>query len=138
VQFIVILLMSMWWFGWSGTVFLSSTRVIFAAALDRMLPEWVTTIEPRSRTPIAALLLMVIPGLIVGLPVCLQPPQLPDPGAGLDPGDCRDLLWLNHRSHHPALAPEGDLRWLADLQDAGLQRVGLGSHGSSLAVGSSS
>jgi amino acid transporter len=40
--------------------------VIFAAALDRMLPEWVTTIEPRSRTPIAALLLMVIPGLIVG------------------------------------------------------------------------
>jgi basic amino acid/polyamine antiporter, APA family len=66
VQFIVILLMSMWWFGWSGTVFLSSTRVIFAAALDRMLPEWVTTIEPRSRTPIAALLLMVIPGLIVG------------------------------------------------------------------------
>jgi basic amino acid/polyamine antiporter, APA family len=65
-QFIVILLMSMWWFGWSGTVFLSSTRVIFAAALDRMLPEWVTTIEPRSRTPIAALLLMVIPGIIVG------------------------------------------------------------------------
>jgi basic amino acid/polyamine antiporter, APA family len=66
VQFLVILLMSMWWFGWSGTVFLSSTRVIFAAALDRMLPEWVTTIEPRSRTPIAALMLMVIPGLIVG------------------------------------------------------------------------
>ena len=66
VQFIVILLMSLWWFGWSGTVFLSSTRVIFAAAFDRMLPEWVSTVEPRTRTPIVALLLMVIPGFIVG------------------------------------------------------------------------
>jgi amino acid transporter len=65
IQFLVILLMSLWWFGWSGTVFLSSTRVIFAAAFDRMLPEWVSKVEPRTRTPIAALLLMVIPGAIV-------------------------------------------------------------------------
>ncbi|OGO35350.1 MAG: hypothetical protein A2W35_02715 [Chloroflexi bacterium RBG_16_57_11] len=65
VQFIVILAMSLWWFGWSGTVFLSSTRVIFAAAFDRMLPEKVAEIEPRTRTPIYALMLMVIPSLIV-------------------------------------------------------------------------
>jgi amino acid transporter len=65
VQFIVILAMSLWWFGWSGTVFLSSTRVIFAAAFDRLLPEKVAEIEPHSRTPIYALLLMVIPSLIV-------------------------------------------------------------------------
>jgi amino acid transporter len=65
IQFLVILLMSMWWFGWSGTVFLSSTRVIFAAAFDRMLPEWVSAVEPRTRTPIAALMLMVIPSIIV-------------------------------------------------------------------------
>ena len=65
VQFLVIALMSLWWFGWSGTVFLSSTRVIFAAAFDRMLPEWASYIEPRTRTPIVALMLMVIPSIII-------------------------------------------------------------------------
>jgi hypothetical protein len=39
--------------------------VIFAAAFDRMLPEWVSTVEPRTRTPIIALLLMVIPSAII-------------------------------------------------------------------------
>jgi drug/metabolite transporter (DMT)-like permease len=57
--------MSLWWFGWSGTVFLSSTRVIFAAAFDRLLPDWVSRVEPRTRTPIFALLLMTIPSLII-------------------------------------------------------------------------
>jgi amino acid transporter len=57
--------MSLWWFGWSGTLFLSSTRVIFAAAIDRMLPEWVSKIESRTKTPINALLLMVIPSAII-------------------------------------------------------------------------
>ena len=65
VQFIVILAMSMWWFGWSGTVFLSSTRVIFAAAFDRLLPEKVAEVDQRTRTPFYALLLMVIPSLVV-------------------------------------------------------------------------
>lgn len=67
VHFIVVLLVSLWWFGWSGTVFLSSTRVIFAAAFDRMLPEWASYVEPRTRTPLAALLLMVIPSIIVSI-----------------------------------------------------------------------
>ncbi|MBN1537774.1 MAG: APC family permease [Anaerolineales bacterium] len=67
IQFIVILLMSLWWFGWSGTVFLSSTRVIFAAAFDRMLPEWVSSVEPKTRTPINALLLMVVPSVVVSI-----------------------------------------------------------------------
>lgn len=65
VQFLIILAMSLWWFGWSGTVFLSSTRVIFAAAFDRLLPEKVAEVEPRTRTPIYALMLMVIPSLVV-------------------------------------------------------------------------
>jgi APA family basic amino acid/polyamine antiporter len=65
VQFLIVLLMSLWWFGWSGTLFLSSTRVIFAASIDRMLPEWVSKIEPRTRTPFNALLLMVIPAAII-------------------------------------------------------------------------
>ena len=67
VQFLVILAVSFWWFGWSGTVFLSSTRVIFAAALDRMLPEWVSKIETRTKTPVNALLLMVIPSVIISI-----------------------------------------------------------------------
>jgi basic amino acid/polyamine antiporter, APA family len=67
VQFIVVALMSLWWFGWSGTLFLSSTRVIFAASIDRMLPEWVSRIEPRTKTPVNALLLMVIPSVIVSI-----------------------------------------------------------------------
>jgi amino acid transporter len=65
LQFIVMLAMSMWFFGWAGTLFLSSTRVIFAAAFDRLLPEAVASIEPRTRTPIWALVLMLVPGLII-------------------------------------------------------------------------
>jgi APA family basic amino acid/polyamine antiporter len=65
LQLLVLLAMSMWFFGWAGTVFLSSTRVIFAAAFDRLLPEAVASVEPRTRTPIYAMALMVIPGLIV-------------------------------------------------------------------------
>ncbi|HLA07357.1 MAG TPA: APC family permease [Anaerolineales bacterium] len=64
-QFIVVALMSLWWFGWSGTVFLSSTRVIFAAAFDRLLPERVADVNERTGTPVNALLLMVIPSVFV-------------------------------------------------------------------------
>jgi len=65
LQFVVLLAMSFWFFGWAGTVFLSSTRVIFAAAFDRVLPERVASVESRSRAPIWAMVLMVVPGLIV-------------------------------------------------------------------------
>lgn len=65
VQFIVVVLMSLWWFGWSGTVFLSSTRVIFAAAFDRLLPEAVAKVDERTGTPINALLMMVVPSVVV-------------------------------------------------------------------------
>jgi basic amino acid/polyamine antiporter, APA family len=65
LQFVLLLAMSMWFFGWAGTMFLSSTRVIFAAAFDRMLPEFVATVDPRTRTPIYALLLMVVPALFI-------------------------------------------------------------------------
>jgi amino acid transporter len=65
LQILIVFLVGMMWFGWSGTVFLSSTRVIFAAALDRMLPEWVSKIQPGTKTPVNALLLMVIPSIIV-------------------------------------------------------------------------
>jgi len=65
IQLVVVVLMSLWWFGWSGTVFLSSTRVIFAAAFDRLLPEKVAEVDERTGTPINALLLMIVPSIIV-------------------------------------------------------------------------
>jgi len=65
VQLVVVVLMSLWWFGWSGTVFLSSTRVIFAAAFDRLLPEKVAEVNESTGTPLNALLLMVVPSILI-------------------------------------------------------------------------
>lgn len=65
LQIFIVAGMSLWWFGWVGTIFLSSTRVIFAASFDRLLPEKVSEVDPKTRTPIYALLLMVVPSLIV-------------------------------------------------------------------------
>jgi basic amino acid/polyamine antiporter, APA family len=65
LQFLIVALMTLWWFGWSGTVFLSSTRVIFAAAFDRLLPEKVAEVDQRTGTPIYALLLMLIPSIFI-------------------------------------------------------------------------
>lgn len=63
IQLAIIICMSMWFFGWAGTMFLSSTRVIFAAAFDRLLPEAVAKVDERTRTPIWALMLMFIPSI---------------------------------------------------------------------------
>lgn len=65
LQFVIVLAMSAWWFGWAGTLFLSSTRVIFAAAFDRLLPERVAEVHPRTRTPMNALMLMVVPSILI-------------------------------------------------------------------------
>lgn len=64
IQIIVLVLMSFWWFGWAGTLFLSSTRVIFAAAFDRLLPEKVAELN-NNGTPVNAMLLMVLPAVVV-------------------------------------------------------------------------
>jgi amino acid transporter len=45
-----------------GTVFLSSTRVVFAAAFDRILPEWTSRVSSNG-VPYAALALMLIPSI---------------------------------------------------------------------------
>jgi APA family basic amino acid/polyamine antiporter len=62
-QIVLILLLSLWFFAWMGTLFLSSTRVIFAAAFDRILPEWAAAISERRRVPIGALAIMLLPSI---------------------------------------------------------------------------
>src|SRR5205809_3117636 len=64
-QAVLIAVMGLWFFGWAGTLFLSSTRVIFAAAFDRVLPSWAANISAKRRVPYGSLLLMVVPSLIV-------------------------------------------------------------------------
>jgi basic amino acid/polyamine antiporter, APA family len=62
-QVILILLMSLWFFGWVGTLFLSSTRVIFAAAFDRILPDGAAAVSEKRRVPVWSLVLMLLPAV---------------------------------------------------------------------------
>src|SRR5581483_10550270 len=64
LQFVVIVLMSLWFFGWVGTVFLTASRVIFATAFDRILPEWAARVDRRG-TPYFAILIMLGPSLVI-------------------------------------------------------------------------
>jgi basic amino acid/polyamine antiporter, APA family len=64
LQVILVAVLSLWFFGWTGTVFLSSTRVVFATAFDRVLPEWVSRTS-NNGVPYVALLLMLIPSIPV-------------------------------------------------------------------------
>src|SRR5207247_4673339 len=61
-QFLLVALMSLWFFGWVGTVFLSSTRVVFAAAFDRVLPEQAAKVT-KNGVPIVAIALMMLPAI---------------------------------------------------------------------------
>jgi basic amino acid/polyamine antiporter, APA family len=60
-QVILILVLSLWFFGWVGTLFLSSTRVIFAAAFDRVLPDRAAEVSEKRKVPVYSLILMLLP-----------------------------------------------------------------------------
>jgi APA family basic amino acid/polyamine antiporter len=62
-QVVLILLMSLWFLGWVGTLFLSSTRVIFAAAFDRILPDRAAEVSEKRKVPFYSLVLMLLPAV---------------------------------------------------------------------------
>jgi basic amino acid/polyamine antiporter, APA family len=65
-QVILILILSLWFFGWVGTLFLSSTRVIFAAAFDRVLPDRAAEVSEKRKVPLYSLVLMLLPAVGLG------------------------------------------------------------------------
>jgi basic amino acid/polyamine antiporter, APA family len=62
-QVALILVMSLWFIGWVGTLFLSSTRVIFAAAFDRVLPDRAAEVSEKRKVPFYSLVLMLLPAV---------------------------------------------------------------------------
>jgi amino acid transporter len=62
-QVVLILLMFLWFLAWVGTLFLSSTRVIFAAAFDRILPDRAAEVSEKRKVPFYSLILMLLPAI---------------------------------------------------------------------------
>ena len=63
----MVVLFGVWFLGWSGTLFLSSTRMIFAAAFDRVLPDHAAQVSERRAVPIIALLYIMVPAVVVSI-----------------------------------------------------------------------
>src|SRR6266550_3683170 len=72
-QALLIIVMGLWFFGWAGTLFLSSTRVIFAAAFDRVLPSWAANISAKRRVPYGSLVLMIVPSIVISAIYAYKP-----------------------------------------------------------------
>jgi amino acid transporter len=66
-QIAMVVLFGAWFLGWSGTLFLSSTRMIFAAAFDRILPERAAEVSENRGVPVVALLFIMVPAIIVSV-----------------------------------------------------------------------
>jgi len=66
-QIAMVVLFAVWFLGWSGTLFLSSTRMIFAAAFDRILPERAAEVSNQRGVPVVALLFIMVPAIVVSV-----------------------------------------------------------------------
>src|SRR5260370_5916576 len=72
-QALLILVMGLWFFGWAGTLFLSSTPVIFAAPFHPVLPAWAANISAKRRVPYGSLGLMIVPSILISAIVSYVP-----------------------------------------------------------------
>ena len=89
-QVAMVVLFGAWFLGWSGTLFLSSTRMIFAAAFDRILPEAAARVSERRAVPIVALLFIMVPSIVVSA-IYAYSLRLPGADPGCDARDRGDL-----------------------------------------------
>ena len=65
IQALIVFAFGAWFLGWAGTLFLSSTRMIFAAAFDRVLPESAARVSESRGVPWAALALIMVPSAVL-------------------------------------------------------------------------
>jgi amino acid transporter len=65
VQMLIVIIFGVWFLGWAGTLWLSSTRMIFAAAFDRILPERFADVSEKRHVPVWGLILMLAPAVVV-------------------------------------------------------------------------
>jgi amino acid transporter len=64
VEMFLLITLSFWYWGWSGTLFITSTRVMFAASFDRIFPAMFANVNERLHSPINAIVAMAIPTAI--------------------------------------------------------------------------
>ena len=64
VELFLLITLSCFYWGWSGTLFITSTRVMFAASFDRIFPAKFADVNDRLKSPINAIIAMAIPTAI--------------------------------------------------------------------------
>ncbi|MFX0067875.1 MAG: APC family permease [Promethearchaeota archaeon] len=69
----LIISMSFWFWGWAGTLFLSSTRCMFAMAFDRTLPSWIGQVSTRFGAPVNTIIVMGVGSLGLAIPYSYLP-----------------------------------------------------------------
>ena len=121
-QVILILALSLWFFGWVGTLFLSSTRVIFAAAFDRVLPDRAAEVSEKRKVPFYSLVLMLLPAAVLSA-VYAYSAVVPQLHAGRDAGHRGDLPVQRDRRGDPAVAQAGPVGGLAGQPDQAPRRA---------------
>ena len=120
-QVVLLVLMLLWFLAWVGTLFLSSTRVIFAAAFDRILPDRAAEVSEKRKVPLYSLVLMLLPA--VGLSaVYAYWSTVPHLHARRHPGDRGDVPVQRDRRRAAAVHQEGPVAGIAGQPDQAVRR----------------